>query len=260
MLLKDRVALVTGAAVGIGQGIAVKFAEEGCAVVVADIDDAMGTKTADQINSSGGKALYVHCDVTDYLQVNESVQNTVQHFGKIDILVNNAGGVPGVGARTIDDVSVETWNRYIALNLTSQFYTCKVVIPLMRKQNYGKIVNLSSMGAVHPPASLVHYHAAKAGVMGLTINLALEMARHNVTVNAILPGPIRTPFWEPVTKGMEDKEAYFAQVAKNEVPMQRMGTPEDIAGVALFLASDLSAYITGQSIYAGGGLPLPVQR
>ncbi len=115
------------------------------------------------------------------------------------------------------------------------------------------------MGAIHPPASLAHYHAAKAGVLGLTVNLALELARYNITVNAILPGPIITPFYDEVARA-QDREAFFARIAKKEVPMQRMGTPEDVAGVALFLASDLSSYMTGESIVAGGGLPLAVKQ
>jgi NAD(P)-dependent dehydrogenase (short-subunit alcohol dehydrogenase family) len=259
MLLKDRVAIVTGAAMGIGAGIAARFAAEGCAVTVADIADAEGVKTAAEISRKGGRALFVHCDVTDYEQVQEMVRRTIEKFGRIDILVNDAGGVPGLGAESVEGVSIEQWDRIIALNLTSQFLCCKAVIPHMKERKYGKVVNVSSVGAVHPPASLVHYHAAKAGVLGLTVNLALELARQNITVNAILPGPIMTPFWDPVAKAQADREAYFADVAKKEVPMQRMGTPEDVAGAALFLASDLSAYMTGESIFVGGGLPLPVR-
>jgi NAD(P)-dependent dehydrogenase (short-subunit alcohol dehydrogenase family) len=125
----------------------------------------------------------------------------------------------------------------------------------MKEKKYGKIINLSSMGAVHPSVSVVHYHAAKAGVLGLTYNLAFELAPFNIFVNAILPGPIRTPFWEPVTRGIPDKDAYFAELAQKEIPLQRVGTPEDIAGVALFLASELSAYVTAETIYVAGGLP-----
>jgi NAD(P)-dependent dehydrogenase (short-subunit alcohol dehydrogenase family) len=244
---------------GIGAGIAVRFANEGCAVVVADIADAEGAKVAAEISRKGQKALFVHCDVTDWAEVQEMARLTMERFGRIDVLVNNAGGVPGLGAESIEGVTVEQWDRIIALNLTSQFLCCKAVIPHMKERKYGKIVNISSMGAVHPPASLVHYHAAKAGVLGLTVNLALELARQNITVNAILPGPIMTPFWDPVAKAQGDREAYFAEVARKEVPMQRMGKPEDVAGAALFLASDLSAYMTGDSIFVGGGLPLPVR-
>ena len=127
----------------------------------------------------------------------------------------------------------------------------------MKEKKYGKIVNVSSMGAVHPPAPIIHYHAAKGGVLSLTSNLAFELARHNITVNAVLPGPVVTEFFEDMFKGAPKgaKEEFFVKLGK-KTPMQRMGTPEDIAGVALFLASDLSSYVTGESICAGGGLPL----
>jgi NAD(P)-dependent dehydrogenase (short-subunit alcohol dehydrogenase family) len=237
MFLKDKVAIVTGSAMGIGQGIAYRFAKEGSKVVIADISDQHGDNT----------------------QIKECVKRTMDKFGKIDILVNCAGGVPGLTTESIEGVDEEAWDRIIDLNLKSVFLFCKAVIPIMKTNNYGKIVNVSSMGAVHPPASLVHYHSAKAGVLGFTRNMALELASTRITVNAILPGPIISPFWEPVVKDVQDKEAFFKAVAAKEVPMKRMGTPDDVAGVALFLASDLSAYMTGDSIFVGGGLPLPVQ-
>jgi len=182
------------------------------------------------------------------------VGKVITKFGKVDILVNNAGGVFGPEG-SLDDVTEEEWDKILDLNLKSQFLCCKAVVPHMKAKKYGKIVNLSSIGAVHPAVSVVHYHAAKAGVLGLTYNLAFELAPFNICVNAILPGPIRTPFWEPVIKGIKDKDAYFAELAKKEIPLQRIGTPEDIAGAALFLASELSSYVTGETIFVGGGVP-----
>ena len=127
----------------------------------------------------------------------------------------------------------------------------------MKKQGYGKIINISSMGAVRPSVSVLAYHAAKAGILGLTLNLAFELAPFNIYVNCIVPGPIETPFWDPLSKGMsaENKKAFFAALAKKEVPLGRMGTPEDIAGPGLFFASDLSSYVTGQILCVAGGQP-----
>ncbi len=254
MLLTDRVAIITGGAMGIGRGIALKFAEEGCSVVIADIAAREGKKTAEELSKKGGEGIFVSCDVTVSRQVQDMVGKAISKFGKIDILVNNAGGVPDPKG-SLAEVSEEQWDRSLNLNLKSAFLCCQAVVPHMKKNKYGKIVNISSLGAVHPAVSVVHYHSAKAGVLGLTYNLAFELAPFNISVNAILPGPVRTPFWEPVTKDIADKDAYFAEIAKKEVPMQRVGTPEDIAGAALFLASELSAFVSGETINVAGGIP-----
>ena len=254
MLLSSRVAIITGGAKGIGRGIALKFAAEGCSIVIADISAAEGKKTVEEVSKRGGDGIFVRCDVTDSRQVWNMVGKVITKFGKVDILVNNAGGVFGPEG-SIDDVTEEEWDKILDLNLKSQFLCCKAVVPHMKAKKYGKIINISSLGAVHPAVSVVHYHAAKAGVLGLTYNLAFELAPFNICVNAILPGPIRTPFWEPVIKGIKDKDAYFAELAKKEIPLQRIGTPEDIAGAALFLASELSSYVTGETIFVGGGVP-----
>ena len=255
MLLADRVAIVTGGAVGIGRGIALKFAEEGCAIVIADISVKEGEKTAGEVAAKGRGGIFIKCDVTDGRQVRDMAAKAIAEFGKVDILVNNAGGVPGITSGKLENVTEEQWDRFLALNLKSVFLCCQAVVPHMKKNRYGKIINVSSLGAVHPAVSVVHYHAAKAGVLGLTYNLTFELAPFNIYVNAILPGPIRTPFWEPVTRGIRDKDANFAELGKKEVPLQRVGTPEDIAGAALFLASELSAYVTGETINVAGGLP-----
>jgi 3-oxoacyl-[acyl-carrier protein] reductase len=259
MLLQDRVAIVTGASMGAGAGIAQKFSDEGCSVAVVDIADAKGKKVAEDIKRKGGKAIFIHCDVTDWAQVQAMAQKTLDTFGKIDILVNNAGGVPGVTMEeTIENISTELWDRLMDLNLKSQFFCCKAVVKHMKAQKYGKIVNLSSIGATFPPVCVAHYGAAKAGVLGLTVNLAVELAKYNITVNAILPGPIKTSFYDKLLGDKIDKDIYFSEIAKKNVPMQRIGMPEDIARAALFLASDLSGFVTGDSIYVGGGAPLPV--
>lgn len=257
MLLKDRAAIVTGGAVGIGRGIALKFASEGCSVAVADIDAEKGNRTANEITSMGIKGIFVHCDVTDSTQVNNLVKTAIETFGKVDIIVNNAGGVPKVTpGGTILDISDEQWELFINLNLRSTFYCCRAVVAHMMQNKYGKIINISSIGAVQPSDSVIHYHAAKGGVVGLTTNLAFDLAPYNINVNSIMPGPIVTPFWDNVLKNVPDREGFFRELAKKNVPMGRVGTPEDIAGAALYLASELSSYVTGQVIKVAGGIPL----
>ena len=257
MLLKDRVAIITGGSMGIGKGITLKFADEGCSVVIADISDSEGQKTVEEISRKGGKALYINCDVTNSIKVEDMVKKTADTFGKVDILVNSAGGIPGFAGEGIEHTSNEMWDKIVDLNLKGVFFCCRAVVPYMKKNKYGKIVNISSMGAVAPPAPLHHYHAAKGGVLSLTYNLAQELASFNIYVNCILPGPVRTPFWKPVTRDVEDVEAFFRHVAE-AVPLQRVGTPEDLGGAALFYASDLSSYVTGDRMYVSGGIPLTV--
>ncbi len=255
MLLTKRVAIVTGGAVGIGRGIAQKFTAEGCSVVISDISETTGEKTAKELSAMGKEALFVRCDVKDISQVQEMINQTIRKFGQVDILVNNAGGVAGSKGGPILDLSEEDWDRVIDINLKGQFLCCQAAVPFMKEHKYGKIVNVSSMGAIHPPAPIAHYHSAKGGVISLTRNLAFELARFNITVNAILPGPIRSEFYTEILAQKPDKEEFFTMLG-NRTPMHRIGTPEDVAGVALFLASDLSSYVTGQSICVGGGLPL----
>jgi 3-oxoacyl-[acyl-carrier protein] reductase len=257
VLLENRVAIITGGARGIGRGIALKFAGEGCDIVVNALHLEGARKVADEVKALGRKSLAIAADVSDSAAVNDMVARTVKKFGKIDILVNNAGGISTGKEGTIEDTTEEDWDRVIDINLKGQFLCCRAVIPHMKKNKYGKIINVSSMGAIHPPAPIVHYHAAKGGVLGLTANLAFELARSNITVNAILPGPIRSEFFNEMLKGMTKAEGKaFFKMLDNKVPMRRMGTPAEVAGVALFLASELSSYVTGEAINVGGGLPL----
>jgi 3-oxoacyl-[acyl-carrier protein] reductase len=254
VLLANRVAIITGGAKGIGKGIALKFAEEGCDVVVNALHIEGARKVADRVKELGRRSLAIGADVSKSAEVNDMVARTIKQFGKIDILVNNAGGVSGPD-NLAENVTEEDWDRIIDVNLKGQFLCCKAVIPHMKERKYGKIINVSSMGAIHPPAPIVHYHSSKGGVLGLTNDLAFELASFNINVNAILPGPVLTEFFDTVVKDMPDKEAFFRSLA-DRVPLKRIGKPEDIAGVALFLASELSSYVTGEAINAGGGLPL----
>jgi len=255
MLLANKVAVITGGATGMGRAMAYKFAEEGCSIVIADISESLGKNTADEVSKTGGEAIFVRCDVTDNSQVQDMVNTAISKFGKIDILINSAGALGTMWS--LEEVTEEDWDRIIDLNLKSVFLCCKAVAPHMKEKKYGRIINISSMGAVSPPRSVVHYHAAKAGVISLTQNLALELVSFNIHVNAIVPGPIRTEYYEPRLENMTDaqREDYFATKGKT-TPMQRMGKPEEIAAVALFLATEPSSYITGEAINVAGGLPL----
>jgi 3-oxoacyl-[acyl-carrier protein] reductase len=257
VLLQNRVAIVTGGAKGIGKAICLKFAGEGCDIVVNALHVEGAKKVAEEVRSLGQNSLAIGADVSSSAEVNDMVAQTVKKFGKIDILVNNAGGISQATGGPIENTTDEDWDRIVGINLKGQFLCCRAVVPYMRKNKYGKIINVSSMGAIHPPAPIVHYHAAKGGVISLTSNLAFELAREGITVNAILPGPIRSEFFNNMLDAMSEEEGKaFFKVLDNRVPMLRMGMPEEIAGVALFLASDLSSYVTGEAINAGGGLPL----
>jgi 3-oxoacyl-[acyl-carrier protein] reductase len=253
MLLSKRVAIITGGARGIGKGIALKFAEEGCSVVITDVLANETKKTLEEILKKGGNGFSVQCDVSDSRQVQNLVNQVINKYGKVDILVNNAGIAQT--PKSITMVSEEEWDRILAINLKGVFLCCKAVVPHMKEKRYGKIINISSTGAIAPPSQTISYCAAKAGVLGLTLDLALELAPFNICVNAILPGGIRTEMWDAIVPPDVNEEDFFVKVAET-VPMKRVGTPEDIAGVALFLASDLSGYVTGDRIIVGGGIPL----
>jgi len=253
MMLTKKVAIVTGGAKGIGKGIVLKFAAEGCAVTIADINLKAAQETLAEVEKKGGKGLAINCDVTNSAQVREVVERTQTELGPVDILVNNAGGLPS--QYPIEKMPEEEWDRVIALNMKGGFLFCKYVIPQMRERRSGRIINISSLGATSPPTSNFHYHSGKAGVLGMTVDLAVDVAAYNICVNAIIPGPIRTDFFGSHV----DDDAYMANLGKT-VPLGRVGLPDDIAGAALFFASDLASWITGEALRVSGGLPLNPPR
>lgn len=256
MLLSDRVAIITGGARGIGRGIALKFAQEGCSVAIADVLIDEANKTVQDISDIGVGGLAVQCDVTDKGQVQSMVSKVIEKFGKVDILVNDAGAGPPTGS--IVDIPEEQFDKTIAINLKSVFLCCQAVVPHMKEKGYGKIINISSLAAVYPAAPMCHYGAAKAGVLGLTYDVAVELASSNICVNAILPGIVNTDFMNTYIPRGPERDGLIAGLGEKMIPMKRVGKPEDIAGAALFLASELSAFVTGDRIYVSGGMPLPV--
>jgi len=255
MLLENRVAVITGGARGIGRAIAVRFAVEGCTPVVVDVLEAEGGQTVDEISTEGREGLFVKCDISDSDQVHDMVDVVMKNFGKVDILVNNAG-VPGGLPRSIAEISEEDWDRVLGTNLRGTFLCSRAVVAHMKERRYGRIINVSSMAAIAPPASLIHYSSAKAGMLGFTLDLALELAPFNICVNAILPGAIQTDIFDHMVPPGVDKAVFFREMGKAVCPMGRIGIPDDVAGAALFLASDLSSYITGDRLLVGGGAPL----
>ncbi len=177
--------------------------------------------------------------------------------------MNNAGAVVGAHGKptNLTVLSEEAWDLVVDLNLKGVFLCSKEAVPHMKTNGYGKIINVSSLGAISPPSPHPHYHAAKAGVLGLTYDMAAELGPHNIYVNAIMPGPIRTPFFDEIVEGKsrEEAEAFFAMIG-GQAPLGRMGEPDEIAQAALFLASDMSSYVTGVVLPVSGGLPLPSQH
>jgi 2-hydroxycyclohexanecarboxyl-CoA dehydrogenase len=261
MYLENRVAIVTGGAKGMGRGIALKFAEEGADVVLCDLDLAGCRSVAAEVEALGRKALAFEVDITKSAQIDAMVAGTLKELGTIDILINCAGGVGGThGSGATGTMSEEEWDRVLGINLKGPWLVTEAVLPTMKAKGYGKIVFISSMGAVSPVVSVLHYHAAKAGVIGLALNLAFELASQNIRVNTIVPGPIETPFWDALMPAGPERDAFFAAVSKHEVPLGRMGTTQDIAGACLFLASELSDYVTGQTLCVAGGQPLLSQQ
>ncbi len=242
MRLKDRIAIVTGAARGLGEAIALRFAEEGAHLALCDVDLENTQRTAQKVKELGREALALKVDVTKYAEVQGLVDEALRQFRRVDILVNNAGITRDA---QIKNMTEEMWDRVIDINLKGVFNGCKAVYKPMSEQKYGKIVSLSSR-AYLGNFGQVNYSASKAGVVGLTRTLALEFARFNANVNAIAPSMVETDIIKTVPK-----EVFDRVVAA--IPFKRIGQPREIANVALFLASDESSYVTGQTIIVCGG-------
>ncbi len=242
--LHNRVALVTGAAHGIGEAIATRFAAEGARVVVADIDTDGAGATAEKIRSRGGLAIGIVADVSNAGAVRELADRAVEAFGAVDILVNNAGDV------TIQRHFLTTdetwWDHFIDTNLKSQYLCSRHIAPLMVKSGRGCIINMSSGGATRSHRGMVAYDASKGGVEAMTRALALELAPYGIRVNALVPGLIATrpSHLDPAARRMRDAT----------VPLGRGGRPTDLAGPAVFLASADAAYITGTTLVVDGGV------
>ena len=246
--LNERVAFVTGAAQGIGRGIAGCMARAGARVVAADIDEAGLSAAVAELESGGAKALGVCADVTRVGDVDRLATETVAAFGRVDILVNNAGVVI---LKAIDDTSDEDWNRVIDTNLKGTFLCCRRFVPEIAAAGGGSIINLSSIAAFAFTTPHIPYAASKAGISALTRDLAVEVAPRGIRVNAIAPGPIETSMFDSLTPAQKDAHA-------EKVPVGRLGRPEDIGDIAVFLASDAAGFITGATVPVTGGTDLKI--
>lgn len=251
--LSGQTAIVTGGSLGIGYGISYRLAEAGANVVIAARNADEAKKSAGEISDQGFKVIAVPTDVSVETDVIRLVNETVTSYGSIDILVNNAGIFP---VNLLHDMSVEAFDQVIAVNLRGVFLTVKYVSEQMIKQGKGgNVINITSIDALHPSlAGLAHYDASKHGVWGFTKNVALELAKHNIRVNAVAPGGVITPGVAAMqSPGKEVALERNPEPPKMDVPMGRMGVPDDIGKVVLFLASDMSSYMTGSQIVVDGG-------
>jgi NAD(P)-dependent dehydrogenase (short-subunit alcohol dehydrogenase family) len=245
-----KVAVISGAASGIGQAHAIRLASEGATIVIADIQPA--ETTCRQIEAAGGRAVAIRCDVADLDSVAQLGRRVRDAFGRCDILVNNAGLIP---AQPFEQISFDDWRRIMAVNLDGVFLMTQRFLPDMRERGWGRIVNMASNTFGQKTSGLSHYVASKGGVIGFTRALSGEVGQYGITVNAIAPAMTRTPGTEALEDrygGMTRDELFRFVIGKQSIP--RPSTPEDLAAALSFLVSDDAGFITGQTIYADGGV------
>jgi meso-butanediol dehydrogenase/(S,S)-butanediol dehydrogenase/diacetyl reductase len=247
MRLSGKIALITGAGSGIGEATARRFAKEGATVVVADIDEPNGKRVADALSEEGHNAAFVRADILDTGSIENMIAFAVDRYERLDILHNNAQ--ISVSGR-IGDISLADWERSIAAGLTSYWYASKLAVAHMLRTGGGAIVNTASVSALSGDFGLGPYNAAKAGVVNMTRVFAIEYARKNIRCNAVCPGPIGTP----ILRKMEAKRPHVMDPIKEAIPMGRLGTPDEVANVALFLASEEASFVTGTYYVVDGGL------
>ena len=243
MRLKEKKAIVTGAGQGIGRSIALKLAQEGADVVIAEMNPETGAQTAKEVEALGRKALFISVDVANQKQVQNLVNQVLKAWGRIDILINNAGfDRPG----SLLKVKEEDWDAVLGVHLKGTLNCIQAVVPHMIENGYGKIVNLSSVWGKRGAVSEISYSSAKAGIIGLTKSVARELGRYQINVNAILPGLILTPTIAKMA------EKYQNMIIEN-TPLKRVGKPEEVANVAAFLVSDEASFVTGAMVEVSGG-------
>jgi NAD(P)-dependent dehydrogenase (short-subunit alcohol dehydrogenase family) len=249
MRFQNKVAVVTGAALGIGQATATAFAQEGAAVVIADLDQKQGEATARTIQSNGGQALFISTDVSEEDNVRGLIERTVSHYGRLDILVNNAGiYIQG----DIEQTSLADWERIMAVNLTGAFLCMKYAVPAMIQNGGGVIVNVSSEAGLVGIKRQVVYNVSKSGMIALTRSSAIDLAEKGIRVNSVCPGTTDTPLVQAAVSRAPDPAAARRQLEAVR-PLNRLGAPAEIASAILYLASDEAGYATGAILSIDGG-------
>lgn len=249
MSFQDKVVIVTGAAKGIGKGIAKVFNEKGAKVVVVDWDAQNGQATAQELSLQGEESIFIQCDVSNEEQVVLMIENVIKTFGRIDVLVNNAG----IGVyKPVLEATSEDWDRCLAVNLKGVFLCSKYAIPHMQKLGKGAIVNVSSVHSHATVNGVAPYAASKGGITALTRNMAIDYGP-TIRVNSIAPGWVLTPLIQSIFDSYPDPAEQQKQVENRQV-MKRIGRPEDIGYAAAFLASDEASFITGTQLFVDGGL------
>jgi len=243
MKLKEKIALITGGASGIGEATVIRFAEEGANVAIIDVNLEGAEKLAEKVKSMGREALAVKADVSNKSEVESVIGQTLEKFGRLDILVNNAGINRDA---LVKKISEGMWDEVVDVNLKGTFLCAQAAAKPMMEQNHGKIINTSSVGSLGNVGQ-ANYAASKAGVIGLTKTLALELARYNINVNCVAPGATKTPLIARLPPEIAEK-------FKKMIPFKRFAEPREIADLHLFLASEQSSYITGQVIFIDGGM------
>lgn len=247
-LLDGKVCLITGSGGGLGRAAALLFAQEGGRIVVNDLDESAGAETVSLVEDAGGEATFIAADVADDDSVRALFDTAVERFGRLDVSYHNAG-IMHPDDLGPEDTSLDVWQKTIDINLKGVFLCCRYAIPKLLDGGGGSIINVASfvalMGAANPQ---IAYSASKGGVLSMTREIAVQYARQGIRANALCPGPVRTPLLEPLLQDEERRENRL-----NHIPLYRFAEPDDIAKAALFLASDLSSYVTGTPLVVDGG-------
>jgi 3-oxoacyl-[acyl-carrier protein] reductase len=245
MLFNGEVAVVTGGAQGIGKAIAGEFCIEGARTVILDINDEKGIEAETEIKNKGGEITYFHCDVSKPQEIDKVIPNIIEKYSSINILINNAGILHST---SIEEITEDEWDRMMAVNLKSMFFMCQKVLPSFRKAGGGKIVNVSSLaGRMGGIANGLGYTATKSAMIGLTYGFARRLAKDNINVNAVAPGPTETDILKAFTPEKREE-------LRQSIPIKRLGTPQDIANTVVFLASPKASFITGAVLDVNGGI------